>query len=218
MCRLLCVRSKEPFAIETHVRKLAEIAQNSKEFQGHGWGCAYLRNGEWAHYKNIAPVWEDNLAQFGETTLLLAHARSAFRDEGITVENNMPFYDDKYIFIFNGELRGVRLNVEGRIGAEKIFNLVRRMDKGDMRMALQRAMAVLNKRTKYLRAANMIVASKNRMFVASQFNEDPDYFTMHYKIPTLSELSKNLTIICSEKYPGEQEWSPIANKAILEFE
>ena len=219
MCRLLCVRSKEPFSIESHLQKFAEIAKNSKEFQGHGWGCAWLQKGVWTHYKNIKPIWEDDLTQFGETMLLLAHARSAFRDEGIVIENNMPFYEEDYVFIFNGELRGVRLNVEGRIGAEKIFNLIRRMNKGDMLTALQRTMDVLNKRTKYIRAANIILANTDRVFAASQFNEDPAYFTMRYKREDAPGVTPDgLTIICSEPYPGEQNWMSIANKSVLEFQ
>ncbi len=212
MCRLLCVRSPNPFEIETHLGKLAEIARRSKEYQGHGWGCAYWRHGEWTHYKNLAPIWEDNLSRFGETTFLLAHARSAFRDEGIAIENNMPFHDERHVFIFNGELRGVRLNVEGRIGAEKIFNLVRQLNQGNLQAALERTMAVLNKRTRYIRAANVILTDTNSIFVASQFSEESSYFTMHYRTggPAL--------IICSEIYPGERDWTPVANHSILVFE
>ena len=38
--RLLTVRAKRPFAIASHLEKFARIAKNSKEYQGHGWGCA----------------------------------------------------------------------------------------------------------------------------------------------------------------------------------
>ena len=69
----------------------------------------------------MRPIWEDDWRPPGRTTLLLAHARSAFRDEGIRVENNMPFHDGERGFIFNGELRGVRIRERGRIGAEKVY-------------------------------------------------------------------------------------------------
>ncbi len=61
---------------------------------------------------------------FPTTKRLIVHARSAFQDKDIVVENNMPFYDDKYIFIFNGELNGVKIKSDGRIGAEKILILL----------------------------------------------------------------------------------------------
>ena len=90
MCRLLLIQSSEPFIIKPHLEKFAALSKNSKEYQGHGWGCAYLNEGEWTYYKNLQPVWEDDPDQFGSTSLFLAHARSAFRDEGIEIENNMP--------------------------------------------------------------------------------------------------------------------------------
>ena len=131
MCRLLCVRRKNGFAMRPHLEALAAIARNCQEYQGHGWGCAWLDDTTWRLHHNIRPIWEDDLARFGQTTLMLAHARSAFRDEGIAVENNMPFFDGERVFIFNGELRGVRLKATGRIGAEKVFNFITRFDRGD---------------------------------------------------------------------------------------
>ena len=159
MCRLLCVHSQRPFAIEPHLDVFAAISRDSREYQGHGWGCAWLEDGEWRLHRDIRPVWEDQRNRFGETTLLLAHARSAFRDEGICVENNMPFDDGRRVFIFNGELRGVRIREAGRIGAEKVFNYVKRFDRGDMHEALERGLAVIEKRTRYVRAMNVILAS-----------------------------------------------------------
>ena len=97
MCRLLLVKATRPFGVQEQLEQLAHISQHSKEYQGHGWGCAFLEDGQWKLYKNINPIWEDDLSQFGMTTLLLGHARSAFKDEGITIENNMPFYDDPYV-------------------------------------------------------------------------------------------------------------------------
>src|ERR1035437_4291138 len=129
MCRLLYVNSKNNFSIPDYLEKFAEISKNSREYQGHGWGCAYWQNSTWNYYKNVKPIWEDNLTQLKFCNRLIVHARSAFKDEGIEVENNMPFFDDKYIFIFNGELRGVKIKEEGRIGAEKIFNYIKRFDK-----------------------------------------------------------------------------------------
>ena len=89
MCRILWARAKRPFQIATHLEQFATLSWNSPEYQGHGWGCAWLDGGEWRIHHNIQPVWEADLSPFGSTTLLLAHARSAFRDEGIQVENNM---------------------------------------------------------------------------------------------------------------------------------
>ncbi len=211
MCRLLYVRSKEEFDIQSYLEKFAEISKNSKEYQGHGWGCAYQVDGQWRHYKNISPVWQDDLSKFGNTKLLVAHARSAFQDKDIVVENNMPFYDDKYIFVFNGELRGVRIKEEGRIGAEKIFNFIKKFDKGDTKVMLEKGVEQIKKRTKYLRAMNIILADKKNAFVTSNFSEDTDYFTMHYK------KENDKTIICSDPFTNETDWEKIENNSVNIF-
>lgn len=212
MCRLLFVKSGKNFEISTHLRQLAEISKNSKEYQGHGWGCAYLSDSQWEIYKNIKPIWEDNLQKFGNTMQLVAHTRSAFKNQDITIENNMPFYADKYVFIFNGELRGVKIRETGRTGAEKIFKYIKRFDKGDMFEALQRGIKIIKNRTKYIKAINIIISDKRRAYVTSFFSEDPDYFSMQYK-QTNAKL-----IICSEKYPNEENWKKIKNNTIKVFE
>lgn len=211
MCRLLFVQNKKQFNIADHLSKFALIAKNSKEYQGHGWGCSYLKNDKWIHYKNIKPIWQDDLEQFGTSNRLIVHARSAFEDRDIAVENNMPFYDDKYIFIFNGELRGVKIKADGRIGAEKIFNFIKRFDEDGMEYALPKGIDIISNRSSYIRAMNIIIAEKDQVHYFSLFNEDPDYFQMHYK------KSDDELIICSDVYPGESGWNKIANKSIGVF-
>jgi len=208
MCRLLFIRSGTPFAIRGHLEKFADISRDSPEFQGHGWGCAWVRDGEWRFHHDIRPVWEDDVDGFGETTLLLAHARSAFRDEGICVENNMPFFDGRYAFIFNGELQGVRIREEGRIGAEKIFNYVKRFENGDMLESVKRGVGVIEKRTRYVRAMNFIMASLDSSYLATVFGENPDYFQLHRR------REPGLELVCSVAYPGERDWQVIDNHTV----
>jgi glutamine amidotransferase len=208
MCRLLLVKSAHEFDIAEMLKRFSWIAKNSREYQGHGWGCAYLSNDSWRHYKNIRPIWEDDFSRFGQTGLLVAHARSAFRDEGIVVENNMPFYDERNVFIFNGELRGVRIAEQGRIGAEKIFNFIKRFDHGDMLDALTRGVELIRKRTKYIRAMNIIIAGKEGSYLASYFNEQPDYFTLH------RSHQGNKLIIASDPLPDEGIWEGIPSNTV----
>jgi predicted glutamine amidotransferase len=208
MCRLLLVKSDREFAIADQLARFAHSAKHSKEFQGHGWGCAYRGNGSWQHYKSITPIWDDDFSRFGASKLLLAHARSAFKDEGIVVENNMPFYDSRHVFIFNGELRGVKIAEQGRIGAEKIFNFIKRFDHGSMLEALQRGTDLIRKRTKYVRAMNIIMADGQRAYLASIFNEDPDYFTLHYS------QDEGRLIVASDPLPGDERWVKIANGTV----
>ena len=210
---MLCVRSRgEPFEMEEHLAALARIARDSREYQGHGWGCAWLapgaRGGSWRLHHDIEPIWEA-ARPAGRATLLVAHARSAFRDEGIRVENNMPFTDGERVFAFNGELHGVRIRERGRIGAEKVFNFVKRFDRGDFTAALQGGLDAIERRTRRMRAMNIVVADRaGRLHVASRFREDPAYFQMH------RATVDRARVVCSEPYPGTAtlwRWTPVNN-------
>ena len=57
-------------------------------------------------------------------------------------------------------------------------------------------------------AMNFIIANKEKAYLSSSFSEDPDYFTMFKK-----ETDGGL-IICSEKYPDENNWISIENNSI----
>ena len=80
MCRLLFINSISELPISDHLNVFSKLCKESKEYQGHGWGCSYLVNNEWIHYKNILPIWEDNLSKFGKSNRIIVHVRSAFRD------------------------------------------------------------------------------------------------------------------------------------------
>ena len=211
MCRLLAVRSPKTIAVTPYLEKFARVAQESREYQGHGWGIAYRVSGQdWSCYKNIKPIWEDDLSQFPATDMLIAHARSAFNDEGIVVENNMPFYDAESIFVFNGELQGVRIREDGRIGAEKIFNFIKRFYHHDLGEALQKGTHLLHKRTRYVRAMNIIMTNKQHFYVSSFYSETPDYFQMVVK-------HSPVLVVCSDPFPGESGWHVIPNNSYHVF-
>jgi predicted glutamine amidotransferase len=205
MCRILSVSSESQFGITELLEPFAEVARTSAEYQGHGWGCSWREAGQWRHYHDIKPIWEDDLSRFGETSLLLAHARSAFRDEGIVVENNMPFSDGESVFIFNGELRGVRIKSEGRIGAEKIYNYIRRFDKGDTLVALKKATSIITKQSSYVRAMNIIMSDGNGIWLSTSYSENPDYFQMFQK------QAGKIKLVCSHPFANQTDWTRIDN-------
>jgi len=209
MCRLLYARAGRPFAISDLLAPFADLSQHSSEYQGHGWGCAWRDAEGWQQYHAINPIWEDDLSRFGSTQLLLAHARSAFRDEGIVIDNNMPFSDGESVFIFNGELRGVRIKSEGRIGAEKIYNYIRRFDRGDLYGATDKAVAIIKKRSAYVRAMNIMLCDGQQTVVSSSFSENPDYFQLHQRI------DGDLHLVCSEPFAGERDWRRIENNTTI---
>lgn len=201
-----------------HLAAFAELSRKSREYQGDGWGCAWIEDGAWRVHRDISPVWEDSGRPDGRTTLLLAHARSAFRGEGIRVENNMPFLDGPRAFIFNGELHGVRIRERGRIGAEKVFNFIKRFGDGDMGIALERGLDAITRRTRYVRAMNVVVAEANgRVHFATRFSEDPDHFQLR-----AAEVD-GARVLCSAPYPRSEPhassrdrvaWTRVGNGAV----
>ncbi len=212
MCRILIIKSNTEFEIAPYLEKFAKLCQNSKEYQGHGWGCAFFSGG-WKFYKNINPIWEDDFEKFEKTNLLIVHARSAFEDKDIVIENNMPFTDNELVFVFNGELRGVRIREHGRIGAEKIFNLIKRFRDSELQQssgsdsllnAIKKGIDYLVCRTNTVKAINLVIVNMQtkNIFLSTNFNERSEYFTMH-----LSETDK--LVICSEKFNNESK--PIPN-------
>jgi glutamine amidotransferase len=208
MCRLLAIKSEAKFKIADYLKQFARISKYSEEYQGHGWGCAYLRNQQWTIYKNISPIWEDNLDMFGKSNLLLVHTRSAFKDKGINIMNNMPFFNKNLVFIFNGELQGVRIKEEGRIGAEKIFNTIIRISKNmpDGFKAFKKAMELIKTKTGYIKAMNIIMANRESIFLNSIFNENPQYFSLyknHYE---------NKLLISSRPLFNDKGWGKIPNQ------
>jgi len=209
MCRILSASSEKPFSITGLLESFAEVARTSTEFQGHGWGCSWREAGRWQHYHNIKPIWEDDLSRFDETSLLLAHARSAFRDEGIIVENNMPFSDGESVFIFNGELRGVRIKSEGRIGAEKVYNYIRRFDQGDKLAALKKATSIIARQSTYVRAMNIVMSDGTGIWLSTNYNENPDYFQMHQK------QEGELKLVCSHPFANATDWARIDNNTTV---
>jgi predicted glutamine amidotransferase len=212
MCRFLALTAASPVALEDHLRPFAEIAQTSREFQGHGWGCAWQESGEWRTYHSISPIWEDDLGRFGRASVVVAHARSAFRDEGIVVENNMPFVDPPLVFAFNGELRGVRIAEAGRIGAEKLFRFLVNHGAGTGSEGARTAVRLVEQRTRYVRAMNFVIGGSGRFLLRSSFNEAAEYFTLHAK------RQMDAILVCSAPYAGEErEWTPLPNGALEEI-
>ena len=188
-----------PFSITGLLRPFAAMARRKPRIPGARLG---LRLARWTTAGGSTTTFnrsgKTTWSQFGETRLLLVHARSAFRDEGIVVENNMPFSDGESAFIFNGELRGVRIQSEGRIGAEKIYNYIRRFDKGDLCAATRRAVDIINKRSSYVRAMNLILSDGEAKLPVDHLQRRPAVF------PDVSQAGcVALELVCSRPLDDE---------------
>jgi len=201
MCRFLVLRSAEGFDPSPIVDSFRERCRRSSEFQGHGFGMALRTSGRWERHRSLTPIWEESPPLPRKVEVLVVHARSAFRNEGIEVRNNMPFYRDDLCFVFNGELRGVRLRAPGRIGAEKIFHVILEQGAG-LPGALAATDRLVRSRSRYVRAMNVALTDGSAIYAHCRFAERPDYFTLHYRTGELSGVSSE---------PLDESFRPMAN-------
>jgi len=219
MCRILAFVADEPVDASPWIEAFAEACRTSKEYQGHGWGVAWRADDGWSRYRTTRPIWEDG-TEAPPSRIVVVHARSAFRNEGIAEENNMPFISGDLAFAFNGELRGVRLSVPGETGAARLLRLLDRFrtsEADDVPAALRRLDAVIQARAEYVRALNLVVSDGRALYAHSRYSEDPDYFTLREaRVRRRGRESPSLRAVCSEEIivDGlEGEWMPIPNGA-----
>lgn len=209
MCRLLVIKQNQESEINYILKEFANKCKTSKEYQGDGWGITYLVDGKWHSFKQITPIWDFNF-QLPKIKMALVHARSAYRDEGIEIENNMPFTKSDFIFIFNGELNQVKIKEKGRIGAEKLFNFILRFEKYGLMNAISKALEIIKQKSEYIRAMDFIILDTNslKIYINSYYNEDEDYFNLNYFD------SNDIQIISSEILTGFN-WLQFQNKSLV---
>jgi predicted glutamine amidotransferase len=220
MCRILGIQADEPIDAVPWIEAFSRQCRASQEFQGHGWGMSWQEDGVWRRHRSIVPIWDDRV-ELPPTHMLLVHARSAFRNEGIVVENNMPFLSGDLAFAFNGELRGVRLQAPGETGAARLFHLLERFTgaaDGDALSATARLDALITARSDYVRALNILVSDGRSLFINTRYSEDPDYFGLH----TASiDGTPRTRLVCSERISTrevELVWTTVPNRTTRTLE
>ncbi len=107
------------------------------------------------------------------------------------------------------------MNAEGGTGAHKIFNLLKKRLNGSILHSLASVSSLLERKSEYVRAMNIIVLSKSDklLYVQSLFNEDPNYFTLHIN------RSTDAVVISSELLKTDfsffdQDWEELPNRCL----
>ncbi|KKS98744.1 MAG: hypothetical protein UV73_C0001G0265 [Candidatus Gottesmanbacteria bacterium GW2011_GWA2_43_14] len=135
MCRFLIIRNKVKTESNRLLTDFANACRRSLtpegDQQGDGWGVAWLKEGNWQIKKSLRPIWEETevLAHITAAEMFVIHARSAgFPSQKGILAYNQPYLEKNLCFVFNGMARGVKLpyQLEGIIGAQKIFSLLKR--------------------------------------------------------------------------------------------
>ncbi len=226
MCRLLFVASPKPITPNPFLGEFATIAEQSHKWQGDGWGIAYQQGQDWQTYRSLAPIWKDRSSfTFPSTSKFLAHTRGALVKGSITMEYVHPFFRDEYIFAFNGLVRGMKLAIDGGIGAIKIFNLVVNTirELGDEMTAIKHTSDLLVARSKSYTAINYILMNTKtcKTYAHSRYSESPEYFAIRH-----TTTEEGTTVICSQKFgiPSEvpnvgkeYQWKTMESGDTVEF-
>lgn len=188
MCRFLLVKSKNSIDPKELLEKFADMAEKSRapdgDIQGDGWGIAWLdEKGNWQNYRSLLPVWKDksSFKNIPKTPTFLVHARSAsFPHQKGILEYNQPYIYNQYAFVFNGLLKGVNLpNIPGKIGAEKIWFLLRKeLTQKNPQEALEALKNLLIKNSREIIALNIGLATKENIYSLSHFTQYPDYYRL----------------------------------------
>jgi glutamine amidotransferase len=208
MCRFLVLRGAREFDPSPILASFRERCRTSPEYQGHGFGVVTRSSGRWERRRSLAPIWEDSLPLPGSVDVLVVHARSAFRNEGIDLENNMPFYQGELSFVFNGEIRGTRLKAPGRIGAEKLFHLILERRRRGILQAIDEVDRMVHARSRYVRAMNLAITAIDDLdgdpaiYAHCRFSERADYFTLFFREGDLRGVSSE---------PLDEDFRPMKN-------
>lgn len=195
MCRLLVVSSKKDFEISPFVKEFAQLSKNSLtpdgDRQKDGWGLMTTKN----IYKSIMPIWEDDLHLYdwGNDRLLILHTRSASNNKN-NIEFNQPFIKDGLVFVFNGLLKGVKINIDGKIGSEKLFNLITKFYQENTNNYLENFYQLILNKTELIVGMNIVIVdlNLNKIHILSVYTQNENYFALNF----FQDQEK--TIICSE--------------------
>ena len=206
MCRFLIARSPDPLPVRKLLCLFAEMCRRSRtpdgDLQADGWGLAWNRNGGWETRKSLLPIWKDlpSFSPPADVNFFLVHARSAgFPQQKGILAYNQPFVEGQYAFVFNGMIRGVRIEkpLPGKIGAQKIFRLIREemKEKGAESVLIQ-LRQTLRQRARNLEAANIGLAGPEGIYVLCDYSLHPEYFSLRIS------QTEGITLICSEELKG----------------
>lgn len=201
---------------------------------GIGW---YASDDLPAIYTNTSPIWSDpNLAHLGRTLendLWLANIRSATPGNPVSLENTQPFFDDDWMFMHNGYIRGFsdRLraqcleflapdiinSIRGSTDSEYIFAMLRHILADDEDMSIEQAMAECFALCEQWLgdddALLNLIITDGEVIYASKYAINHDCPSLYYT--TDDEFFPDAQLIASEPLTETGVWQPVADNHIL---
>lgn len=203
MCRFLLVKSKENIQPKKLLAEFASMCQKSHapdgDWQGDGWGIVWKERKSWKLYKSLLPIWKDQnkFSSIPTTNLFAVHARSAgFPQHKNNLEFNQPYLKNNLCFVFNGMIRGVKLqrSLNGKIGAQKMFSfLIEEIGNKNVKDSLKNLDQTMLTNSKLVEGMNVGLISDNNFYVLCEYSVHPTYFSLQYY------KDETIALVCSEK-------------------
>lgn len=208
MCRFLIVKSKTQINPVDLLNQFALVCEKSiapdGEKQKDGFGIAWQENNKWKIKKSLSPIWigQNVFQEIPTTKLLVVHARgSGFEKDRGNIHFNEPFINGDLCFVFNGIIRGVKIkrNLEGKIGSQKLFSLVKEVIKEEKQEVLSEINKLMLENSGKIEGMNIGIVKEGKISVLCQYSENKDYYSLY------SFQDRNITIISSETF-GNYRW------------
>jgi predicted glutamine amidotransferase len=203
------VRSEKAVDSRPFLDLFADLARATPapdgDWQGDGWGAAWLEGNEWRTLKSERPIWEDlsTFEKFPAAATFCAHARSAsFPRQKNRIDLNQPYVDGSFAYVFNGFLEGVTppIPLTGEIGAQKIWSQLKknlaRADEAGPENVLDDLAVFLDRHARKIHGLNVGLCDGRRLYALTRFDANENYYRLR------GFRSPDLSIICSGTLPG----------------
>jgi len=197
MCRMIAYASTEPMDAAPYLGHLARFCECGNLVAGwerheggnhpDGWGIAYREDGEIRCVRSGKPAASDPLlAQLRvRTDRFIGHVRFASNPDTVHAGNSHPFLAGGIALAHNGTFRG-RIGEEGdtrQVSDTLVFlELLSERWKERTLPGLADALVEIlsdGERVGNYSAANLLIASGDRVFAYRRFRRHPDYYTLY---------------------------------------
>jgi predicted glutamine amidotransferase len=229
MCRMIAFSSVDPLDASPYLAGLGEFCRNGnlldrweKRPGGNhpdGWGIAYRSGEEIRLLRSGLPAARD--PTLNETRIrtdrFIGHVRYASNTATVNAGNSHPFQLNGIALAHNGTFRG-KIGDEANdrnvsdtlVFLERLTSIWTQRTLNGLSAVLLRILSDRSLVGEYS-AANLAIASKDRLFAFRRYRKDPDYYSL-YLLAT-----PELTVAASEPLDGNPDWRLLGNGELVEL-